>query len=368
MNAPSVLALNDLRILFRDRAALFWIFVFPAVFALFLASIMQAFSARSDILLEIAVFDRDRSPAARAYLERLRAHPALRMRETTREVARAALERGTVDALVGIERGFGENPYWYSEGAAVLTVFADPSRRREARYLQGLLLEIGLADAVENELTSDPRAAVRIDEAAGPATPTPYELAAPAAIAWGLIGSSAAFAIAIASERQRGMLRRLRALPIRPSDVLFGKALACLSLSTMVAVALLVIACLGFGVRLASPHGLAVVVLALSLCFTGLMAMISTFGKSERAVAGAGWATLLMLAMLGGAMAPRMILPDWLRLAGMVSPVRWGIVALESVLWRGGDAVAWITPSIALVAVGLGGLAVGAMVLRRSAV
>jgi hypothetical protein len=42
MRAALLIALKDVRILLRDRMALFWVFVFPVGFALFFGSIMKA--------------------------------------------------------------------------------------------------------------------------------------------------------------------------------------------------------------------------------------------------------------------------------------------------------------------------------------
>ena len=134
-----------------------------------------------------------------------------------------------------------------------------------------------------------------------------------------------------------------------------------------IALIILLGALLLFGVRLQSLAGLMVTLAALTFCFTGIMAVISTLGKSEQSVAGAGWGTLLVLGMVGGIMVPRMIMPTWLASIGALSPVRWGLLALEHTLWRGGDLGDWALPCVFLVAVGAMCLSCGAFVLRRSA-
>ena len=368
MSAALLIACKDLRLVLRDRAGLFWIAVFPIMFALFLGAVMQRWSARDDLVLTVAVSDLDGSPESRAYVERLAATGTLVVQTRALPEARAQLQRGDLDAVVVLSQGFGSKADWYAGGTEVIRVEADPSRRREAAYVKGLLLEAGLARAVEDELTPDPRTAVRVVQtAAVPDLPTAAELVTPAAVLWGLIGCAAAFAISLASERRAGTLRRLRSLPIADAQVLAGKALACWAACLVIALVILIGALGVFGVRLGSPLGLSVAVGSLAFCFTGVMATISTLGASEQSVAGAGWGTLLVLGMLGGIMVPRMIMPGWLVTLGAVSPVRWGLLALEHALWRGGTVRDWLVPSLLLVAVGtLGGL-VGALVLRRSA-
>jgi ABC-2 type transport system permease protein len=250
----------------------------------------------------------------------------------------------------------------------VLRVESDPSRRREAAFVRSLLLEEGVQLGVETGLLADPRASVAITTSpALSRAPTPAELVAPAAVLWGVLGCAASFAISLAAERQRGTLRRLRSLPISAFELLLGKALACFAACLTTALVLLGLAVLVFDVRLAHPLGLLSTVAALAACFTGIMALLSTLGSTEQAVAGTGWATLLVLGMLGGVMAPRMIMPEWLEHAGAFSPVRWGLVALEHALWRDGSMRAFLEPSGLLFVTGVLGIVLGSWVSRRSA-
>lgn len=368
MNAILTIAHKDLRLVLRDRAGLFWIAAFPVLFALFLGAVLERWSSRDDLALSIALVDLDASPEAHAYTARLIRAGQLSVQELPLEQARARLQHGDLDAVVVLQPGFGAVPDWYAGTAEVMRIEADPSRRREAGYVRGLLLEAGLSRAIEDELMSDPRSAVKVVQAASlHATPSAAELVTPAAVLWGLIGCAAAFAISLASEKRAGTLRRLRSLPIADWQVLSGKALACFGACLTIAVVILLGALLGFGVRLESALGLALAVVALTFCFTGIMAAISTLGQSEQAVAGAGWGSLLVLGMIGGIMVPRMIMPSWLVTIGVLSPVRWGLVALEHALWRGGSMLDWLMPCAWLVGVGLLGLAGGALVLKRSA-
>lgn len=368
IRAIVTIAQKDLRLVLRDRAGLFWIAAFPVCFALFLGAVLERWSARDDLVLTVGLSDLDQSPESRVYIERLVKSGTLQLSQLPLGEARTQLRRGELDAVVVLKPGMGAIPDWYSGSAEVMRVEADPSRKREASYVKGLLLEAGLARAIEDELTTDPRSAIRIVQAASlDATPSAAELVTPAAVLWGLIGCSAAFAISVATERRAGTLRRLRSLPLSDWQVLSGKALACFTACSCIAVVILLGALLFFGVRLQSWPGLLVSLASLTFCFTGIMAAISTLGASEQSVAGAGWGTLLVLGMIGGIMVPRMIMPAWLATIGVLSPVRWGLLALEHTLWRGGSVQDWLLPCASLLALGTFCLCGGAWVLRRSA-
>jgi ABC-2 type transport system permease protein len=368
MMAVVTIAAKDLRLVLRDRVGLFWIAAFPILFALFLGAVLERWSARDDLALTVALSDLDRSPESQVYVQRLIESGTLAVRELPLERARASLQHGDIDAVVVLQPGFGAVPDWYAGTAEVMRVEADPSRRREAGYVKGVLLEAGLSRAIEDDLMSDPRSAVKVVQTASlRAVPSAAELVTPAAVLWGLIGCAAAFAISLASEKRAGTLRRLRSLPISDWQILTGKALACFTACLAIALAILSGALFGFGVRLESALGLTLSVVALTFCFTGIMAVISTLGSSEQSVAGAGWGSLLVLGMIGGIMVPRMIMPSWLVSIGVLSPVRWGLVALEHTLWRGGNVLDWLQPCAWLFAIGSLGLGSGALMLRRSA-
>jgi ABC-2 type transport system permease protein len=192
-------------------------------------------------------------------------------------------------------------------------------------------------------------------------------LAFPAAVLWGLIGCAGAFATATVAERRSGTHLRLRAAPIRASTLLGGKVVACLVACATDATLLLVLARFAFGVRVERHVGLPLAIASCAVCFAGITVLLGTLGRTEQGVGGAGWATLLLLAMVGGAMVPLSAMPSWLRALSDASPVKWGIVALEGATFRG-LALSELLPACAvLVAIGCSCVASAAMMSSRRA-
>jgi ABC-2 type transport system permease protein len=168
------------------------------------------------------------------------------------------------------------------------------------------------------------------------------------------------------AERASGTLLRLRAAPVRRASILGGKALACAVACVADVVLLSVLAWLVLGVRIGDPGKYAAVVAAMVVCFAGLTMVLTVLGRSEQAVAGAGWATLILMAMLGGAMVPLALFPERMLELSDLSPVKWGILALEGATWRafGWDELA--KPVGILVATGVVGFVSGVGVLVAS--
>ena len=75
------------------------------------------------------------------------------------------------------------------------------------------------------------------------------------------------------------------------------------------------------------------------------MMLVASMGKTEQTASGAGWAILMPLSMIGGAMVPTFVMPAWMQSIGFISPIRWAMLAIEGGVWRNfslardGDAV-----------------------------
>ena len=101
-------------------------------------------------------------------------------------------------------------------------------------------------------------------------------------------------------------------------------------------------------------------------CFVGIMMFISVLGRTEQAVAGAGWAILLVMSMTGGGMVPLFMMPSWMFKLGSISAVKWSVLAMEGAIWRGFSPADMMLPLGVLVGIGTAGLAVGTFILARS--
>jgi ABC-2 type transport system permease protein len=188
----------------------------------------------------------------------------------------------------------------------------------------------------------------------------------PSAVLLAIMGCVAAFAFSIVSERAAGPLVRLRVAPLSRAQLLAGKGLACFLASTAVALFLLLLGNVIFKVRLSDPAQLVVAIVCTGIGFVGIMMLLATLGKTEQSVAGAGWGILMLLAMFGGAMVPLMFMPDWMQTASNLSPIKWGILALEGAIWRGFSWTEMLLPCGIMLAIGAVCFALGVRNLARA--
>ncbi len=427
MRNAVVMAIKDLHLLWRDKFALFWVAVFPLMMALFIGAMFGSSGPTAGI--SVAVVDLDGTEASRSFVRALEESKAVRLaaREDgaayTRESARQEVAAGEIAAYLVVPAGYGAaGTFGFGRPGPTIEVGIDPARHAEAGYLQGLITKAAfermrvafedpatMADEVQRQI-ADVEAAgplLPLDErepllgflrslesftssqgarrdAAGSGAPSfepvriemspvlrdgrrppnPFAISFPQAMTWGVIGCCASFAVGLVQERTRGTYGRLRMAPNPAWSILAGKAIACFA-ACIGSTALLVALGMVLGVRVASWPAMAAAIGSVAFAFTGLMMLISTFGRTEQAVAGAGWAAMMPLAMLGGGMVPLMVMPQWMLQLSNWSPVKWMIVAIEGATWRGFSAAEMFAPCAILGGVGLVGFVAGAVVISR---
>ncbi|MBD3234006.1 MAG: ABC transporter permease subunit [candidate division Zixibacteria bacterium] len=419
MKTILIMAMKDLRLLWRDRFGLFWVIGFPFAIALLFGTVFSGGGGGASEI-DIAVVDEDSSASSIEFISELEKSEAFKIYPMERDSAYEQVRKGKLVASIVIEEGFGQSGGFMFGGETPVEVGIDPSRKAESGYLKGILTQalfsqmFGKYSNPDSALQTIKREKRMLVDGSGLESEqnkllgklfddlsyfmenvdanvystgmsmesmdfktkelfisnkgrprSAFEVTFPSAILWALIGVSAAFGVSIVQERTRGTYLRLRLAPVRRFQILGGKGVACFMASIGVSIALIVSGHFVFGVRIGSLSMLALALICSALCFVGIMMLISVLGKTEQAVGGAGWAILLVLAMIGGGMIPVMFMPKWLFTAGSISPVRWGIIALEGAIWRDYSLTEMLTPIIILLGIGALCFTVGVTILRR---
>lgn len=417
MNKALLLAVKDVRIILSDKGNIFWVFGFPVIFALFFGAIFSGMG-KEPSGMKIALVDEDGSEFSRQYLSRLESSESLETSRLSRQEALDQVRRGKISAAVMLKPGFGGGFGAIFTGEdPKLEIASDPAKRMEGAYLQGLLAKaqfevlaerLGDRDWMRNQVSSwrgqvssglgKEQAGLFLDffdsldtlledaedqnlkpaleggllniakidvqrQSDGPASP--FQITFPQAMIWAILGCTATFAISIVKERTNGTFARLRIGPLGRAHILGGKRLACFGTCALVMCVQWLGAKLIFKMPIDSPALLVLAAVCTVCCFAGFMMFVSTLGRTEQSVAGAGWAMLMIMAMLGGGMIPLFVMPAWLQSVSHFSPVKWGIYALEGAIWRQFTLVEMLGPCLILLAIGMTFFLLGVLMLRR---
>jgi ABC-2 type transport system permease protein len=413
------LALKDLKVLLSNKGNIFWVFGFPALFALLFGAIYSS-AGKEPSGIKIAVVDEDKSEFSSSYISLLESYEALKIVRVSRNEAIEQVRKGKIAAAVVLKKGFGDGfEAVFNSKEPKLEIASDPSRKMEGGYLQGLLAkaqfealgkkftdrkwmknqinlwrgevkdanELGteqaklylnffdsfdtlLKDVNDKNLNAGFKGDIlnfsKLDvkkEYNGPITP--FQITFPQALLWGILGCTATFAISIVKERTHGTFERLRVGPIGRAHILGGKGLACFITCCLIICALYVCAKVIFRMPIGNLPLFVLAALCTLLCFVGLMMFICTLGRTEQSVGGAGWAMIMIMAMFGGGMVPLAFMPAWLRPFSHASPVKWGIFALEGAIWRNFSLMEMISPCLVLLAIGTTAFLLGVVMLQR---
>lgn len=420
MSAILAIALKDLRTFTRQRASLFFTFVWPLCVAV-LFGVLFGGSNRPTPKLAIAVVDEDGSPASAAFAERLASRDTFEAVRVSRAEALDLVRTGSRMAAVVLRPGFGEasTRMFYGTPPEV-EVYTDPSRQAERGMLEGLLMQQGaermqamfenptgsrknVQQALQELKAQSPGSSPGLEtflgqldtflgtpEAAsglGGAAPgagasgepwaplkvqmqdlerqrtgprNGYDVTFPQAMLWAVFGCVMAFGTTFVSERVRGTLVRLQVSPLSRGQVLAGKSLAAFLAIILVEVVLLALGVVGFGVRPSSWLGLIAAVGATAAAFVGIILLLASMARSESGIGGMGPAVMMPMFLLGGAMIPLMFMPPWLAGLSYLSPVRWAILGLEGAIWRDFGLTEMLLPCAVLLTIAVVTFVIGA--------
>ncbi len=417
MSPMLAIAFKDLRTFTRQRASLFFTFVWPLIVAV-LFGVLFGGSNRASARIAIAVADEDGSPASSAFAAQLLARDTFDAVRATRGEGIDAVRRGARTAAVILRPGFGDasERLFYGSPPEV-EVHIDPSRQAERGMIEGLLMQQGAerlqalftnpgasrgnVQAALEELRKGGGAAgqpaletflgqldaflesqdaqqgggatagggsfeplhitmqdVQRQSAEGPRNG--YDVTFPMAMLWAVFGCVMAFGTTFVSERVRGTLVRLQVAPVSRAQVLAGKSFAAFFAILIVEALLLLLGVAAFGVRPSWWLGLGVAIACTAAAFVGIILLLASMAHSEHGIGGMGPAVMMPLFLLGGAMIPLMVMPPWLAGLSYLSPVRWAILALEGAIWREFSAAEMAIPCAILLGIAVVTFVVGA--------
>jgi ABC-2 type transport system permease protein len=402
---------------------MFWVIGFPLLMALFFGSIFSSESGPGPV--RVGIVNEDQTAYSSAFVEEFSKNSSIKSRPMTLDSARQLVRAGKLSAYLRLSAGFGDSwGFSFEPGDTTLEVGIDPSRQMLSGMLDGIIMQTmfttaekqlldktklterveswkkgiqsapdmtderkqsltnllgewqnlsAISDSVNGDSTGNRQPSLgniiavrKADMSSLEAGPrTSWEITFPSSVFWALLGCCASFAISIVIERTRGTFLRLRLAPISCTQVLAGKGLACFIASVSVAVLLLGFGVIVFHIRILSVPLMLLAIFASAICFVGLMMIISVLGRTEQAVSGSGWGILIMISMLGGGMLPLAFMPGWMQNVSSISPMKWGILAVEGAVWRGFTLTEMLFPVGILLAIGIFFFSLGAWILGK---
>ncbi len=363
------MALNDVRLTVRDRAAFVWMLLMPIAFMWIFGAAFRDSSEPPRIAL--TVVDRDGGWLARALVEELE-DETVNLTELTPEEASAAEnkvrsliipEGFTANALVGkqqtlrFEREAGSNQEFGLAGqmhvvrsivrAVGRLIEMRPSAEQASDETAGRRFrELGERPALVKLAVSDAGTGRRV--------PSGFSQSVPGILTMVVLMMTLIYgAVFLTIEKRDGLLRRQTALPVTRMQIYLGKLGGRMLLAMLQLAMLAVLGTLLFDFSWGnSPLGVAIVLLSFAAAVSGLATMLGALLRTPDQASAVGWILSMFLAGIGGCWWPSEVMPRWMQTAGHALPTAWTMDALHALIsfGRGVEGV-WL-PSLALLGFG----------------
>jgi len=383
--------------LWRDRAALVMTFLLPPLVFLIFSSVFAG-ATGEDIKPKLAMVDLARTETSGRVAKALLASSEIRAEAATPatvEAVRALVKSGQADVglVIRTDPAAPGRPFLIISDparavAAPLTqarvqlamarATPDASFRRSVDQLTPALgaltpAQTARVESVANGLKAKPPALTGSDlfdrenllgARTGGATIAYY---AGAVMILFALFSAMQGSLGLMDERRTGVADRLLAGVAGMGPVVTGKFVFLVAQGIVQAVAIFATAQIVYGVAVVEHFALWLpTTLATAVCAAGLaLGLVSVCRTREQAQMLSTF-VILVLAAIGGSMAPRFLMPVWLQTVGWFTPHAWVIDAYQGVLWRDAPLSQVYKAWGILTAVGLAGLALAQTLARLS--
>lgn len=324
----------NLKLIYRNRQALFWSLAFPILFLFIFGLFFGGDSAQS---ATIGVIDKADDELSRQFISNLDSLELIEVHPREDEsIARQEVRDNDLDLLLIIPAGISESVA--SQQAATLTLVYDQGSPAAGLY-QGVVHryvdQANLALAGASVLLS-------LDSQGVLAEQFSYlDFLLPGLVAMGVMTASIfGISSAMATYRAQRILRRLLVAPVRARDFFSAMVVAYLILALAQAVLIFSLGMSVFGVSVhGDPLSIAVLVILGNAIFLAIGFIVGSVATSVEAAAGIGNAVSLPMMFMSGVFFPSDGLPgpiakavEFLPLTPMVDGLRGVVLDSHSVL------------------------------------
>jgi ABC-2 type transport system permease protein len=362
------IATSNLHRMFRARANIFFVFVFPMLLILVLGATFGGSSSA-----RLGVVDANAGPLGTALVRQLQRTPHIILVPVTGSAALLTqVGRGNVEAGIVIPPGYDRAIRAGQPAAVRYLARPDLSSQqlgeavRGAVARQAALLGAARFAVAQRSAPSFTPALARAEQVA-PHLPAvsvtqttagtalfPSSLGQFAEGAWSqlllfLFLIALTGAAAIIETRRLGVARRMLSTPTSPGTVIAGETLGRVLIACVQALVIILGSALFFGVRWGQPAGVAAVVILYACAGAGAGILVGTVFRNEQQAAGISLLLGLGLGALGGCMVPLEIFPPTMKRIAHLTPQAWGNDAFSKLVGHGAS-ITGILPQLGALA------------------
>ena len=329
MRALLHLTVANIKSFTRDRAALFWTVAFPLIFVFLFGSIFSGGNSSRTI----GFADLDVSLASAQLKGAFASAPNVELVDGTEEDLLARMRDGELSAVIVVPNGYAESTA-AKQAPATISVFTDPTQSAAdgaTRQLVGFVLS-----QVNQAASGQPPAVVPGFESVQTNDLSFISYLVPSILGMSLMQLGVFAAIPLVADREKLILKRLQATPLRRWQLVGSNVLMRLLIAIVQTAIIVGVGSAVFDVQVAGSWLLiGAFVLLGSLTFIALGYVIASFASSEESANGMTSVVQFPLMFLSGTFFPIDAMPDALRTVARAMPLTYLGDALRQVMVNG---------------------------------
>lgn len=369
------IALKDIRLFIYDKKALLLSFLLPiALITLFAIAFGGVFSSRTESPTTLLVSDLDKTDATSDIIAEIDSLKGIRIAENELEEAKKKIREGKRIGVLVFYQGFADS---INEGKnAPIELFYDPAREMQIGIMQQALIStlmkaIGtksiqqtiktdIADQypsldseilnniysnIDEQFTDNNNDNNVMNKLSSGIKMT--GLVKEKKSSWGLIQAVAGVAVmmllfsvsamgaSILQEKEEGTLKRLLVSPISPFQILGGKLITAMIISTSQLIIMFVYAWLAFNLDIfIDIPSLLVMLLCTAFACASFGVFLAAISRTRKQVESMSVVVILVMSAIGGSMVPLFIMPPFMQKVAIISVNFWAIDGFYDIFWR----------------------------------
>lgn len=329
------LTIANIRSFTRDRAALFWTMAFPLIFILLFGSI---FTGGGNTTYKIGWVDLDHSTASTQIRTAFAGVSAFALTDGDQAASLAAMGKGDLDGVIVVPAGFGaelgQGGLRAAASPATVQVYTDPSQTNTSATIQGIAGRV--LTEVDQALTGR-TPSMRIEARSAASQQFSFiSYLVPSILGMAVMQLGIFSAVPLVADRQKQILKRLSATPLKRWQLVGSNVLMRLLLSLVQAVIVIAVGSALFNVQIGgNPLAIAGLVLLGSLMFISLGYVIASFAQTEDAANAMTSIVQFPLMFLSGTFFPIESMPASLQTVARALPLTYLGDALRQVMVGG---------------------------------
>jgi len=409
-----LIGIKDLKLMFRDRAALTSMLLAPFLLTIGMGFVTGRFSGGSSGLsnIPVVIVNQDKQDLGNALEDLFNSEDMADLMEPTAssdpEAARQLIESDQASAAIIIPGGFTQSiipdndaildPNATQLDAVQIEVYSNPAKPTSAGIVKAIVDEF--ISRVEEGRTTNMTSIVQliasglvspqnmgsevgalfqdVEQTESTAINLKTDKEGPDAVEFDMLsyfapGMALMFLMytvsyggrSILAERSGGTLPRLMVSPTNTAQIMGGKVLGIFFMGVAQVGILILASTLFFQVKWGDPLGIIVLILAAVFGASGWGMIITAFARTPAQVGSTGSALMLIFGILGGSFINLEQMPPFLQTFSKITPNAWGLDGFTT-LALGGTAANLLEPITALLIMGIILLGVSVILFNRN--